>query len=348
MASLIEKMLAVKGAKGVHAEIMADTPFFNVETILTDLPVLNVAFSGSLDKGLLPGITILSGESGTFKTMLGLYSIKSYLKKYSDAVCLFYDTEYGTTPEYMRAFGIDMGRVIHIPILHVEELKFDMTKRLESIDRGDRVIIFVDSLGALASKKEIEDAENEKRVADMSRAKSIKSWLRIVTPHFTAKELPCIIINHVYKEICLYPKDVIPGGLAVVYLANQVFIITRSKLDDALEGNKFTIKIYKSRYVKRESKLPFEVTYEKGIMKYSGLLDIAREGGFIEMYGKGRYRLVGEESGPTKKEMGADFWEPILASTEFKQYIEKRFKLSPADMETPDDFNDDIIEPDSE
>ena len=56
-------------------------------------------------------------------------------------------------------------------------------------------------MGNLASKKEVEDAEAGKSVADMSRAKAFKSLFRMVTPHLTLKDIPLIVVNHTYKEI---------------------------------------------------------------------------------------------------------------------------------------------------
>lgn len=211
MATLLEKMLKAGGIK--ETAVMGKSKFFvEKDTIHTDLPILNIAFSGKLDGGLVPGITVLAGESKSFKTLLSLYCLKAYFDKYPDAVCLFYDSEFGSTPEYFEMFDIDPMRVVHIPIKHVEELKFDIVDRLEKIDRGDRVFIMLDSLGALASKKEVEDAENEKSVADMTRAKAIRSLLRIITPHVTMKDLPCLIINHIYKTMEMFSKTVIPGG----------------------------------------------------------------------------------------------------------------------------------------
>ncbi len=209
--SLLERLSKVGSIK--HAAVLTDSFMFNSKDVIpSEIPIINVAFSGEVDGGFTTGLTIFSGESKTFKTLLSLYCLKAYFDKYPDAIALFYDCEYGTTPSYFKSYGIDTDRILHIPIEHVEQLKFDIVKRLDEIKRGDHVFILVDSLGALASKKEVEDALNENTAADMSRAKAIRSLLRIITPHLTFKDLPCIMVNHVYKEIGLFPKDVIPGG----------------------------------------------------------------------------------------------------------------------------------------
>ena len=145
-------------------------------------------------------------------TMIALVCAKAYLDKYDDAVMIFYDSEMGATKEYFNSLGIDQERVLYTPITDVEELKFDVMAQLEQIKRGDHVIIVIDSVGNLASKKEVEDALNEKSAADMTRAKQLKSLTRMITPHLNLKNIPLIMINHVYQEIALYPKAIVSGG----------------------------------------------------------------------------------------------------------------------------------------
>jgi hypothetical protein len=215
MSSLLERMMKTGSTKS--SAILSKSKFFSAkETVPTELPILNIAFSGSLDGGLVPGLTVLAGDSKTFKTMTSLYCMKAYLDKYQDGIALLYDSEFGITPEYIASFDIDTDRVLHIPIKDVEELKFDIVQKLKEIGDKERVFIMIDSIGNLASKKEVEDAENEKSVADMSRAKSLKSLFRIVTPYLTTKSIPCIAINHIYKEMgSMYPKNIISGGCVV-------------------------------------------------------------------------------------------------------------------------------------
>lgn len=343
MSSLLEKLQNSGSIKG--ASVLSESAFFNAKDVIpTDLPILNIAFSGSVDGGMVPGLTILAGLSKSFKTLLGLYCMKAYFNKYPDAIALLYDSEFGITPEYLETNGIDPTRVLHIPIEHVEQLKFDVVKRLEQIKRGDHVFILVDSLGSLASKKEVDDANDEKSVADMSRAKAIRSLLRIITPHLTMKDLPCIVINHVYQEIGMFPKTVIPGGTAVTYSANQIFVIGKAQEKEGTElaGYKFTINIEKSRFVREKAKLPFTVLYEKGILKWSSLFDLAIESGHIVKANQGWYNLIDMETGEViepkrrAKDIEGDdkFFVQLIKDEEFKKYVESKFKLSNPVMET--------------
>jgi len=333
--SLIDKMKKVGSIK--TTELLSESTFFNEkEGVQTEVPIINLALSGKVDGGLTSGLTFLAGPSKHFKSLLGLVLVKAYMNKYPDAVCLFYDSEFGITPDYIKTNGIDTDRVLHIPIEHLEQLKFDISKRLEAIERGDKVIIFIDSVGNLASKKEVEDALDEKSVADMSRARVMKSLWRIVTPHLTTKDIPCIAVNHTYQTMEMFSKSVMSGGTGGMYSANQVFIIGKAQEKDGtdLVGWNFTINIEKSRFVREKSKFPFLVTFEGGIQKYSGLLDIALEGGFVTKPSNGWYAKVDRSTGEIgeKKRMAdtltADFWNSILEDEEFKEYVKSKFAIS--------------------
>lgn len=171
-----------------------------------------MAFSGKLNGGITSGLTLLAGPSKSFKTNCALVCVKAYLDKYEDAVCVLYDSEGGITPEYLAAQGIDPSRVAHIPIEHLEMLKFDMVKQLKELNRGDKVIFVIDSIGNTASLKELQDALDEKTVAEMQRAKVMKGLFRMVTPSLVNKDIPCIAICHTYSTMEMYSKQIISGG----------------------------------------------------------------------------------------------------------------------------------------
>jgi len=307
------------------------------DMITTSVPMVNVALSGGVDGGLTPGLTVLAGPSKHFKSAFSLLMASAYMKQYPDSVLLFYDSEFGTPAGYFDSFGIDMTRVIHTPITDIEQLKFDIMKQLNEIGRTDKVVMVIDSVGNLASKKEVEDAANEKSVADMSRAKSLKSLFRMVTPHLTLKDIPLIVVNHTYKEIGLYPKDIVGGGTGIYYSADTIWILGRQqdKDSDGIQGYHFIINVEKSRYVKEKSKIPITVSFEGGIKRWSGMLDLAIEGGYVVKPSNGWYQLVdrttGEVSGAKMRaadiEDNSSIWKQLLTSTDFAQWIKSKYTL---------------------
>jgi RecA/RadA recombinase len=333
---LLEKIL--KNSPTKHSSILTDSVMFKDKDVIpTDIPIINLAFSGKLNGGMSSGLTLLAGPSKSFKSMLALVCVKAYLDRYEDAVCIFYDSEGGITPEYLRTMNIDPDRVVHVPIEHVEMLKFDIVKQLKEIEREDKVIVVIDSIGNTASLKELEDALDEKSVVEMQRAKSLKGLFRMVTPSLVAKDVPCIAICHTYQEMGLYPKQIISGGTGLIYSSNQAFIIGKSQEKEGtdLVGWNFTINIEKSRFVKEKSKFPFLVTFNGGIQKYSGILDIALDGNFVIKPSNGWYSRINSETGEVedKKYRFADtqtsqFMEPILSDSKFQEYVRKKYEIA--------------------
>lgn len=467
MSSLLDRMKSAGTIK--MSSVLSKSEFFTEkDQVQTPYPILNIALSGKVDGGLTSGLTILAGMSKHYKSLAGLVLVQSYMKKYKDAVCLFYDSEFGVTPEYIESNGIDTNRVIHIPIEHIEQLKFDISRRLDEIKRGDKVIIFIDSVGNLASKKESEDALEGKSVADMSRAKTLKSLFRIITPHLTTKDIPCVAVNHIYMSQETYSRAIMSGGCLVagtkirtngkptpieeikvgdyvdtlsglkqvihvwnpdtlengtpecleiefkdgykvvcsenhpfmidnkwveaknlspgkfvrnfnlyertseitfirpvgkksvydisvedvqhyvlengvvthntgpMYSSDTVIIFGKSQEKDGTElmGWTFTMNIEKSRRVKEKSKLPFTVMYEGGIQKWSGMLEIAQDLGFVKKPSNGWYSRVDIETGEIEdkkfreKDTHTDsFWVPIINNDKFKRAVERKYML---------------------
>jgi RecA/RadA recombinase len=350
--SLIDKLK--KNSTSKYTAVLADSKFFSEKDLIqTKVPIINVALSGKLDGGFTPGLTMFAGPSKHFKTAFSLLMAKSYLDKYSDAVLLFYDSEFGTPQAYFNSFGIDTSRVLHTPITDVEQLKFDIMAQLENIERNERVIIVVDSIGNLASKKEVEDTLNEKSVADMSRAKQLKSLFRMVTPHLTLKNLPMVVVNHTYKEIGMFPKDIVGGGTGSYYSADNIFIIGRQQEKDGGEiaGYNFIINVEKSRHVREKSKIPVTVLHEGGISRWSGLVDLALSSGHVIKPSNGWYQRVDMSTGEIedkkwrlKDTESKEFWLPILSDSKFSEYVEKKYRVAYGDILAEEDSVEDVYD----
>ena len=334
--SILDKIKKNSSIK--DSAILSKSKFFNAKDMIsTAVPIINVALSGKLDGGLTPGLTMWAGPSKHFKTAFSLLMAKSYLDKYPDAALLFYDSEFGTPQSYFDSFGIDTNRVLHTPLTDIEQLKFDVMAQLTQLERGEHLIIVIDSIGNLASKKEVDDALDGKSVADMSRAKQVKSLFRMITPHLSLKDIPMVVVNHTYKEIGLYPKDIVGGGTGSYYSADNIFIIGRQQEKEGAEviGYNFIINVEKSRYVKEKSKIPVSVSYDGGISTWSGLLDLAIESKHVVKPSNGWYSQVNVETGEVEdkkyREKDTDtkeFWMPILKQKSFRDFIEDKYTVS--------------------
>jgi RecA/RadA recombinase len=326
--SLLSKL--IKNSTIDDKSILSKSKFFNEKDMIqTEVPMVNVALSAALKGGLTPGVTMIAGPSKHFKTCFSLLMAKAYLDKYDDAVVLFYDSEFGTPQGYFARFNIDPERVLHVPVTDAEQLKHDLVTQLSNLERGEHVFIVLDSLGNLASKKEVDDALDGKNVADMSRAKQFKSLFRMITPHLTLKDVPMVVVNHTYKEIGMYPKDIVGGGTGSYYSSDTIWIIGRRQLDgaDKGEGYHFVINVEKSRYVKEKSQIFITVKWDGGIDRYSGLFDAVLEAGIIKQGGS--WYTLEDGRKVQKKELLADidYWEDLLENEKFGKYITSKYAI---------------------
>ncbi len=306
------------------------------ESVTTPVPGLNVALSGKLDGGFTPGLLMLAAPSKHFKSAFMLFLASQFLKKYEDGYVLFYDNEFGTPEEYFGSFDVDTSRVIHTPITSVEQFRTDISNQLEGLTAKDNVFIMVDSIGNLASTKEIEDAKSGSDKADMTRAKVLKSTFRIITPHLNIKHIPMVVVNHVYEELALFPKKVVSGGTGAYYSADDIWIIGRRQTTNSQRkvlGYEFIINIEKSRYVAEKSQFAISVKFDGGINRWSGLFEMALEGKYLAKIKKGVYQQcdpeTGEVSGPEMSEAklstNKEFWVNLITKTKFPSYVKERY-----------------------
>lgn len=331
--------MLMKNSSNKFISTVTESKYFNKtdeEFISTPIPMINVALNGKFEGGLTGGIYVIAGESRRFKTLFGIIEATAFLDKYDDGVVLFYDSEMGANMGYFEAYGADTSRIVHIPTNTVEDLTHEITKQFDLLKKQDnpsnRVFILVDSLGQLASRKEVEDSLSGSEKADLTRPKKIKSLFRIITLDSVLLNVPTVIINHTYNTQDFIPRAVISGGTGGLLAANAAWIIDKRQIKDGDEktGNEFVIKLEKSRFCKEGSKIPISIYFDRGIAKYSGLSDLAIEFGIVKeiKIGKSKGLKFGDiEILEKENDFNEDFWENIIANTELCSKIEEKYLL---------------------
>lgn len=231
---------------------------------------------------------------------------------------------------------MDLDRLIHIPITSIEELSFELVTQLSNLDEKDNVFVFINSVGNLSSQRNIDNLLKEKSTPDIQRAKDLKALFRAVTPYLNIKNIPMVVINHVYQDVgSFFGGSVVSGGSSMIYSADCIIQITRAQDKNSkgnLDGWNFTMVSDKSRFVREKSKFPFSVSFEKGIYKWSGLLELGIEGGFIVKQGDSHALVHREGSklyikGATSDKVDA-FFTDLLENTNFKEFCRNRYSLS--------------------
>lgn len=320
-----------------QSSVESSKMFSDIDMATTEVPMLNIALSGEVDGGIKSGFTTIAAPSKHFKSLLALIMIRAYLDKHKDSVCIFYNSEFGITLEYMQSIGVDTSRVIHSPVEDIEQLKLDFVGKLNEIKRGERVIFLVDSIGNLPSKKEADDADDGKTVNDMTRAKALNSFWRLTTTAMAIKDIPGVIINRSYDTQEFIPKKVLAGGQGAMFSPNVVLFVTKAqeKKGKDFVGFTYTLVIEKSRYVVEKTKLPLVVTYDDGINLWGGFIDDLLEAGIIVKTSKDKYQIVNTETGEvqdgeySKSALEVEeVMKPLIMSGNFKTFVKSKYQLS--------------------
>lgn len=339
--------------KNDHASTLLESKIFEeIEPIRTPIPGINLANSGELDGGLIPGFKLICGQSKHFKTLFGLLELKSFQQKYPDGEAIFLTNEFGSPDEYFKSLNIDVDTVVVSPFQDIEELASYLVRALNAIDpaKNEKVFILIDSIGSAASVKEIADTEAGESKTDMTRAKMLKALSRIILPRIHLKGAYITGINHIYMTMEMYSKAVVGGGQGIYLAADTIWIIGRQQevegtgKDREITGYNFIINIEKSRHVKEKSKIPITVNYQKGISRWSGMFDLAMDAGVIVSPTKGWYSLVDSATGEVSEkkfrrgdvEDDNQFWFNVIKTTPLKQWIKDNYKVALVPMVSDD------------
>jgi len=268
-------------------------------TIDTGSYALNALISGSIYGGVPNNkITAFAGESATGKTFFVLSVLKTFLDQNENAGVIYFDTEAAVTKDMMADRGIDVSRVVIAEPTSIEEFRTSATRILtnyiETTDKDKpKMMMVLDSLGMLSSQKELEDTESGKNARDMTKAQLLRGTFRVLSLKLAKANVPLLVTNHVYDVVGAYiPTKEISGGSGLKYAASSIVMLGKKKDKDGTEivGNIIKATMHKSRFTKEGKKSEVKLSYDKGLDRYYGLLELAEKYDIIKKVST-RYEL---------------------------------------------------------
>jgi RecA/RadA recombinase len=283
-------------------------------TIDTGSYLLNALLSGSIHGGIPNNkITAFAGESATGKTFFVMGCLKAFLDANPEAGVMYYDTEAAVTKDMMEQRGIDTNRVMISEPQTIQEFRTKALKAIELYeqtpkDKRPPFMFVLDSLGLLSTTKELEDISDGKETRDMTKAQVIKAAFRVLTLKLARAGIPMLVTNHVYEVIGSYiPMKEMGGGSGLKYAASTVVFLGKKKDRDAttkeIVGNIIKCTTFKSRLSKENQKAEVLLSYDKGLDRYYGMIELAIEAGLFEKKGS---RIVANDKSVYAKQILAD------------------------------------------
>ena len=270
-------------------EIISIEDFEKEKTFIsTGIYSLDALLSKSILKGGIPNnkITIIAGPKQTGKSFISLNIARNAQKMGYNIVWI--DTEFSIEKSDFDMYGIDTSNSDNFLLIRtnvVEKIKMFMMSFLDALqklkDSGmdvSKTIFFLDSIGMLSSEKEKVDTLKLNIKQDMTRAKQIKSLVRLITNDLGYLNIPLVATNHVYLTQDMFPQTIMSGGEGLYYAASVILFLSDAKLktgeEDEMDlgrsGSVITAKSAKNRLAKPK-KIKFEIDYSKGINPYKGL-----------------------------------------------------------------------------
>lgn len=279
--------------------------FIPAESSLVDQPktefipvgsyVLSACLSGSLFGGIATGhCTMISGDPKTGKTYIILDVIR-YAQQ-AGYYTIVFDSEHAHTRERYLAQGIDPDRCRIIVPETINEITVTMTQLTQSLQDTQlklaqenkklpkdqqktlpKIAVFIDSVSALSSEKQIQDAIAGDMKSDMGTvAKELKVMYNILIPRFGKLGIPLVCTAHTYEKQEGYQMvKTISGGQGSMYMPSVV-VNLRKKFDKdeskQKQGIIVTANIMESRF-SRHRPVEFYISFTKGINRYLGLQD---------------------------------------------------------------------------
>jgi len=245
--------------------------------------IFNALLSGSIYGGLPSNkITAIAGESATGKTFFLMGMVKSFLDSNPEAGCLYFESESAITKQMVVDRGIDPNRMVMIPVTTVQEFRTQAIKVLDSYlaqkdDTKKPIMMCLDSLGMLSTTKEVEDTSDGKETRDMTRAQVLKAAFRVLTLKLGRAGVPMVVTNHTYDSMGLFPTKEMGGGSGLKYAASSIIFLSKKKDKDGTEvvGNIVHCKNHKSRLTIENKMVDVRLSYENGLDKYYGLIELA-------------------------------------------------------------------------
>jgi RecA/RadA recombinase len=254
--------------------------------------ILNAALSGTIFGGIPNNkAVVFAGDPATGKTFFTLGVVKRFLEENKDARVFYFDTESAVTNQMLTERDIDITRVAKSEPDSIERFRTVALKVLDNYaqipeEKRFPLLIVLDSISMLPSKKEVADITDGKDTKDMTKTQLLKGAFRVLRLKMAKVGVPMIITNHIYQVIGSYvPTKEMAGGSGAKYAADSIIFLSKKAErdgDNQVVGNVIHIKMVKSRLSKEGTKVDTRILYSGGLDRYYGLLPLAEAAGIVK------------------------------------------------------------------
>ena len=233
--------------------VETSSPFLRLEGIMiqgigrysTGIPSLDGILDGGWPLGRLVEVF---GKEAVGKTSLALKACASVQENGGTAA--FVDAERGLDPNWARAIGVDLTRLLVCQPSCGE----DAIEAVRGFINNKVSLVVVDSVAALVPR--VEQEGNMHDVSSMLQARLMSKACRILCPEASAAGTTVLFTNQLrpVEHVTFGPSDVSSGGNALKYYASVRIDLAKVGVDGS--GPSPSLKL-RARVVKSKVSMPF-------------------------------------------------------------------------------------------
>jgi recombination protein RecA len=250
--------------------------FESVEKTSSGSLALDRALGGGYARGR---IIETFGVESSGKTTLALHAIAEIQR--IDEQAAFIDAEHALDPQYAKALGVDVDRLLFAQPQSGEQA-LDIVGSLA--ETGEVSLIVIDSVAALTPLAEMEGDMAQQHVGVQARMMS--KALRKLCSVANQKRCTLLFLNQIRMKIgVMYGNpETTPGGNALKFFASQRLDVRRRehvKEGDKAVANRVAIKVVKNKVAPPFGEAALTIRWGHGIDKAADVLEVAVELGTV-------------------------------------------------------------------
>ena len=305
--------------------------------VSTGSPMLDLAISNRPNGGLPIGrITEITGLEGSGKSLLAAHAIADTQRQ--GGLGVYIDTENACNTEFLEAIGIDIQKMLYVPLESVEDIFEAIDSIIESVRGSDKkklVTIVVDSVAGASTKVEL-SADYDQAGYATQKAIIISKAMRKVTNLIGRERISLIFTNQLRTRMGVSFGDpwTTSGGKAIAFHSScrlRLKSMGQIKLKvggvDQVVGIKTRAQVIKNRMGPPLRAVDFEIYFDRGIDNYGSWLQMMKTYKLVSIAGAW-YTYVDKETGEELKFQAKNFEGLLEDRPELKESLYKEICTS--------------------
>lgn len=308
-----------------------DSPANIVGWVSTGASTLDIAIANRANGGFPVGrISEITGLEQSGKSLLSAHALAS--TQLQGGVAVMIDTESAVSTEFLTAIGVDVGKLLYVPVDSVEQVFETMEMIIEKVRLASKdrfVTIVIDSVAAASTKKELE-ADYAKDGYATDKAIMISKAMRKITNMIAQQKITVIFTNQLRQKMnamAFADPWTTSGGKALAF--HSSVRLRLSVIGDIKDANKQVIgikvscKVIKNRLGPPKRVAVFNILFDRGIDDLGSWLDVMKDNSLIKQ-GGAWYTYVDIETGEELKFQSKEFNAILKARPEIRTQIYER------------------------